>query len=84
MITISWVLDAAPPTPGCFRDRISWSEYLFSSQRDSKARVLPFANGIYQSSYNFCKDCTRAHAAEMQAAGQCNPSKFRIAVKEIA
>lgn len=84
MITIAWVLDAAPPTPACFSSRTVWSEYLLSAQRYSKARVLPFAGGIYQPSYDFCKDCTRAHAAEMSAAGQCNPNKFRIAIKEIA
>lgn len=83
---IAQVLDAAPPTPACFPDRLQWSEYLLSSQRYSKSRVLPFANGIFQPAFVFCKDCTRAHEAEMSASGKCNPHKFRADVlnKELA
>ena len=83
---IAQVLDAAPPTPGCFPDRLQWSEYLLSAQRYSKARVLPFSNGIFQNAFDFCKDCTRAHESEMALAGKCNPNKFRAAVlsKELA
>lgn len=81
---IADVLTAAPPTPGCFPDRLQWSEYLLSAQRYSKARVLPFAGGIYQPSWNFCNDCTRAHEAAMSAAGKCKPTMFLVKSKEIA
>jgi len=83
---IAQVLDAAPPTPACFADRLAWSEYLLASQKYTKARVLPFANGIYQPAFVFCKDCTRAHESEMALAGKCNPNKFRAVVlsKELA
>lgn len=83
---IAQVLVAAPPTPACFSSRTVWSEYLLAAQKYSKARVLPFANGIFQPAYNFCKDCTRAHEAEMSASGKCHPNKFRADVlnKELA
>lgn len=76
---IADVLEAAPPTPACFPDRLQWSEYLLASQRYSKARVLPFSSiGIFQPAFVFCKDCTRAHEAEMSASGKCQPNKFRV------
>lgn len=76
---IAQVLDAAPPTPECFTDRLAWSEYLLASQKYTKARVLPFTGGIFQPEFMFCKDCTLAHEVEMSAAGKCNPNKFRAA-----
>jgi hypothetical protein len=81
---IAQVLDAAPPTPGCFPDRLQWSEYLLSAQKYSKSRVLPFAGGIFQPAFDFCRDCTHAHRAEMSASGKCNPNKFLVDAKELA
>ena len=75
---IKQVLDAAPPTPACFSSRTVWSEYLHSAQRYSKARVLPFAGGVFNPEFQFCKDCTKPHAAAMAEAGKCNPAKFQI------
>ncbi|WP_114973385.1 hypothetical protein [Rhodoferax ferrireducens] len=84
---IAQVLDAAPPTPACFPDRLQWSQVLLSAQKYTKARVLPFSKaGIYQPEYSFCRDCTTQHAAQMALAGKCNPNKFRADVlnKELA
>lgn len=76
-MTLDQVLTAAPPTPACFPDRLQWAQVLHGDQRHTKARVLPFRNGIYQPAYNYCRNCTAAHESVMATAGKCHPNKYR-------
>lgn len=76
-MNIAQVIDMAPPTPACFPDRLMWSEYLLSAQQ-SKIAVRPFDDrGVYRPTYNFCRECTQQHEAQMALAGKCQPNKFR-------
>lgn len=85
-VHISAVLEAAPPTPACFGSRDIWAEYLLSLQR-SKIAVRPFDDrGVYRTYFNFCRDCTQQHEAQMALAGKCSPRKLftHLMNKELA
>lgn len=77
MNTIREVLDAAPPTPACFPDRIQWAAYLLQAQQHAKG-TGPFRNGKYRPEFPFCSDCTLEHTTAMSRQGKCNPSQFRV------
>ena len=66
----------APPTPACFHDRLSWTEYLGSAM-DSKAHrsghVPPFIDGRFNEAFSHCIDCLHDHRREMCAQGRCHP-----------
>lgn len=76
MNTLREVLNAAPPTPACFPDRIQWAAYLLQAQQLGKGQG-PFRNGQYRPEHSFCSDCTLEHATRMDRQGKCNPSQFR-------
>lgn len=84
MNTLAEVLDAAPPTPACFPDRLQWSAYLLACQQDSKQK--PFRAGVYRPDFDHCRDCTLEHATRMARDDKCNPSQFRIKplIKEVS
>ena len=63
----------APPTPGCFADRLAWAEYLSSAMDIKSAATKPFKAAIYQPSFDWCKDCTTEHRRQMVAEKRCNP-----------
>lgn len=86
MKDIREAMDAAPPTPECFPDRLQWSSYLLSAQQHAKASSKPFnKHGVFRADWNFCTDCTLAHTTLMTRQGKCNPSQFRvIPIKEDA
>lgn len=79
------VLAAAPATPPCFPDRLQWAAYLLAAMDVAKSSGRPFdPQGAFRPSFNFCADCTREQAQEMDAQDRCKPSMFRaIPVKTL-
>lgn len=75
---LSLVMQLAPPTPACFKDREQWAEYLLCCQQNSKPPATPFRHGKYQPAFNFCDDCTLAFSSLMSRQDRCNPSQFRV------
>lgn len=78
-------LEAAPPTPACFPDRMQWAAYLLSCQGDAKREPDKPFKGCefkpeFKPEFNFCADCDFDHRARMADAGKCAPHVFRIAV----
>lgn len=71
---------AAPPTPACFPDRLQWAAYLLQCQEQGRSQgQRPFdERGIFRPTFNFCSDCTRAHAEAMALERKCKPSQFRV------
>lgn len=79
---LSQIMVIAPPTPPCFAEREQWAEYLLACQQ-TKSPTSPFKKGVYIPSFNFCSDCTEAHAQEMLLVGKCNPAMFRGTKREV-
>lgn len=75
-------LEAAPPTPACFPDRMQWAAYLLSCQETAKRESgKPFDNsGVFKPEFNFCADCDYDHRNRMREVEKCAPHAFRIAV----
>lgn len=69
-------IKGAPEAPPCFPSQEAWIGYLLTAQSCNKQ--TPFHNGVFRLYWNFCEDCTKAHAAAMSAEGKCNPSLFRV------
>jgi hypothetical protein len=78
-MSVSDVLEKAPPAPACVANRLQWAEYLLAAQREkTKPRVVrPFdEDGNFQNGFNFCIDCTAGYQADMAAWNRCNPATY--------
>lgn len=78
------VTDIAPVAPPCFPTRSIWVEYLKSAVeygRSDHPTPLIVKRGEeprFNYDYNFCADCSSAHAASMVLEDRCKPLHLRI------
>lgn len=78
------MMQLIPSPPACFEPDV-WREYTLDSAEQVPSGVGPltfhFGDPVFNLGFAFCRDCTPAHAVQMDREFRCHPNHFRRGAK---